>query len=98
MPDPQLTAHYVLQYDHNVEEDELILAKREGLSPRNRLAVQQRRLSKLVLERQAKLQLQNRYSYTATATGTDADADADTDAGTDKYTDKCAGTYRYRYR
>ena len=41
------------QYDHNVEEDELILAKRTGLSARHRLAVQQRRLSKLVLERQA---------------------------------------------
>ena len=40
------------QYDHNVEEDEFILAKRDGLSARNRLAVQQRRLSKLVLERQ----------------------------------------------
>ena len=25
------------QYDHNVEEDELILAKRDGLSARDRL-------------------------------------------------------------
>ena len=27
------------QYDHNVEEDEFILAKRDGLSARNRLAL-----------------------------------------------------------
>ena len=83
------------QYDHNVEEDELILAKRDGLSARDRLvsepspltltlnlpiiltlsttlalaldptnpnpkpnqAVQQRRLSKLVLERQVSIVL-----------------------------------------
>ena len=84
------------QYDHNVEEDELILAKRDGLSARDRLvsepspltltlnlpiiltlspslalaldptnpnpkpnqAVQQRRLSKLVLERQVSIVLE----------------------------------------
>ena len=39
------------QHEHDVEEDELILAKRDGLSARARLAVQHRRLSKIVLTR-----------------------------------------------
>ena len=39
------------QHDHDVEEDELILAKRDGLSARARMAVQHRRLSKIVLTR-----------------------------------------------
>ena len=42
------------QHDHDVEEDELILATRDklGLSARARMAVQHRRLSKIVLTRQ----------------------------------------------
>ena len=46
-PDPNQVVNNLLsgmeriyaQYDHNVEEDEFILAKRDGLSARNRLAL-----------------------------------------------------------
>jgi len=40
------------QYDHSIEEDDYILEKKEGLAIRARLAVQQRRLAKIVLQQQ----------------------------------------------